>query len=101
VSTLLPTIPVEPLNAGRYPRAMDQYHYGHCQVCRAEWCSFRAYGKASDFNQNGIPVSAVPSYPHIAYKCGAIWRDIGNGYWEGQCCAPKTKQLTLNLEADE
>ena len=100
MSTLLPKVPVEPLRDDGWPHSIINLRHGACLVCGARWTSYKTYAGVGNLREDGDSYQGR-DYPHLAYLCGAVWRDIGNGYWEGQCCAPKTKQLTLNLEADE
>jgi hypothetical protein len=101
MSTLYPKLPVEPLDRnGHYPDSLHDLPNGTCPVCKVHWTTIRSYAGSCAFHSD-MHKLAIPPFPHLAYACGGIWRDIGSGYWEGKCWAMKTRQLLLHLVVED
>lgn len=100
MSTLLTKVSVEPLRDDGWPLSIVNMPHATCSVCGARWTTYTTYEGYSNKRQADDELDGR-DYPHLAYLCGAVWRDIGNGCWEGQCPAPKTRQLTLTLIAED
>lgn len=95
-----PTVPTYPLEtAGQIPQAVNSYRSADnsnatwCPICGKKYSSWRGVDGSS--GAGGDPYVEPPPFPHIAYQCGGIWRDVG-GVWSGRCMAP-VKQLVIEF----
>jgi hypothetical protein len=103
MSTLYPSLPSLPLCAsGAWPQAYiskPRNRRDSCPICGAAFVSNRSM-KQLISSRNEAKYGQPPLFPHKRYACGGYYRDLGDGTWGGQCLAPKTKQLELNLVED-
>lgn len=102
MSTLYPAVPSLPVHHN-WPHAIfsgPNGGYSFCPVCNAKWVCDRNLGGVinweDDVEDCDRDDAQVLPYPHIAFDCGGVLRDLGYGYWGGKCWATKT-QLTLQL----
>jgi hypothetical protein len=104
MSTMYPSLPSLPLNdKGNWPQAYIERHVNvrdFCPICKAEWISSHCLTELLSSRYEDVH-GPPPPFPHKRYACGGIYRDTGDGYWRGQCLAPKTRQLELTLTEDE
>jgi hypothetical protein len=96
MSTLYPRLPVEPQEMG-YPAALHELDNGKCPVCKRHWITIRSYeGGCAEYGS--VWKDFTLPYPHVQYSCGGVWRDWGDGYWEGKCWAGKSQKFIVFQE---
>jgi hypothetical protein len=90
-------VPAYPLTDNHYPGALRPLKTGQCIHCKARWTTARGYDGEGLTHPSYAQDIPIPPYPHIAYLCGGIWREV-DGVWVGKCWASRNLQLTLALE---
>ncbi len=96
-----PDVPAEPLDTSReLPNAINLFrtatnrNANYCPICGERYVTWHG------LDGGGSPgTPPPPNFPHIAYGCGGVWRDVGGGVWSGRCMAP-VKQLEIVFEEE-